>query len=209
MIWILYEPLNLFFMLLCILTNPIVVLFSSKEGELPGILHYWQTWDDSLNPRFYILDHVPKCLRYDYDKHFEEYWGQTDKLKQLNKQRCFARVKDGNFTFKEKIQLYITRVMWLYRNISYGFSFYVLGRMFNSAKMTLVKEKKHDDGSTTRVWADTSKSMLTRPWCIKSDARISKHLRVKIYMGWKIDNSSLDLNCQHMIAHCIVPRYVK
>ena len=36
--WFLYAPLQLLIMIICYITNPIVVLFADKDGELHGFL---------------------------------------------------------------------------------------------------------------------------------------------------------------------------
>ena len=59
MIWLLYVPINLLIMLVCYITNPIVVLFATETGELKGFLNYWQTHDDSLDPAFFVKEKVP------------------------------------------------------------------------------------------------------------------------------------------------------
>ena len=47
--WFLYAPLQLLIMIICYITNPIVVLFADKDGELHGFLRKWQTFDDSCD----------------------------------------------------------------------------------------------------------------------------------------------------------------
>lgn len=47
--WFLYAPLQLLIMIICYITNPIVVLFSDENGELHGFLRKWQTFDDSCD----------------------------------------------------------------------------------------------------------------------------------------------------------------
>lgn len=41
--WFLYAPLQLLIMIICYITNPIVVLFADENGELHGFLKKWQT----------------------------------------------------------------------------------------------------------------------------------------------------------------------
>lgn len=207
MIWLLYAPLNIVCMILGYLTNPIVCLFANEEGELPGFLHYWQTWDDSLNPRFYVLEHAPKIFRYDYDKHYKEYWGTTPKLAALGRKRCFVHIVDPNFTMKERIQRYFCRVLWLYRNCAYGFAFYVFGRFANG---TTCKgfDKRDDAGHRFYAIWDTYESVLTRVWSVKSSMPITKHIRWEVYLGWKID-PSVDEDRQCMITNRIAFRFMK
>ena len=51
------------------LTNWLVVLFADEQGELPGLLRMWQTWDDTLDNRTDV-GRMPACLRYDWDDHY-------------------------------------------------------------------------------------------------------------------------------------------
>ena len=55
MIWLLYAPLNFIIMIIGYILNPIICLFCNEEGELPEIFSLFQTWDDSCNPRFFIM----------------------------------------------------------------------------------------------------------------------------------------------------------
>lgn len=126
--YLIYAQLNILLMLFCYITNPIVVLFADETGELHSFLRYWQTWDDSLDPAFFVKKKVPKFLRYDYDRHYQEYWGTTRDLAKLGRDRCFVKLLDKHFTVKERIQRYFCRVLWLTRNCGYGFAFYTFGR---------------------------------------------------------------------------------
>lgn len=69
--YFIFSFLQLICMLICYLTNPIVVLFANKEGELPKVLRLWQTWDSSLDNRQYVLYDCPKFLRYDFDDYYD------------------------------------------------------------------------------------------------------------------------------------------
>ena len=143
MIWVLYAPLNFVVMVLCYLLNWFVCLFCNEEGELPRAFKLFQTWDDSCNPRFFIVeDHIPSWLKYDYDKHYKEYWGTTPELAEVGRDRCFARVIDGNFTLKERLQRYICRVLWLTRNCGYGFAFWFFGKKVDGKDMVYVKQEE-------------------------------------------------------------------
>jgi len=195
MIWPLYAILQFCFTLLCYLTNPIVVLFCDENGELPSIFRMWQTWDDSCNPRFYILEKVPGFLKYDYDRHYREYQATTPDLEKVNRTRWFAEVVDPNFTFKEKVQRYICRVMWLYRNCAYGFAFWCFGRMIDGKNMKYTKNEEF-----IKFGYDTSRNILTRPWTYKNSSKFfGDRLEWNIYIGWKIDDG-LDSTQQCMIA---------
>lgn len=201
MIWLLYFIASFVIMVICYLTNPIVCLFSDEEGELHGFLNYWQTWDDSLNPRFFVMEKVPSFLRYDYDRHYEEYEGTTPELERVGRTRWFCRVKDPNFTFWEKIQRYCCQVLWLTRNCSYGFSFWLLGREVDPKDITWPTADEH-----TRHGYEKDKSILTRTWTFQCDAHWFWKIRWEIYLGWKV-GYELDHLSQCMIANRIAIRF--
>lgn len=68
--WFIYAPLQLVCMLVCYLTNWIVVLFADQNGELQGLLRLWQTWDDSLDGEDCVTKYVPAIIRYDFYKYY-------------------------------------------------------------------------------------------------------------------------------------------
>lgn len=203
MTWIPLFFLNAFVMILCYITNPIVCLFCDEEGELHGFLNYWQTWDDSCNPRSFTLEKVPSCLRYDYDRHYKEYWSTTPELEQYNRIRCFAKLIDPHFTWTERLQRYICRVLWLTRNCGYGWSFYVFGRW--AYKATSVEHEHYvDERHYVRYGWDTSQSIWMRCWWLKIDWYWTEHLHTEGYLGWKV-NCPFEGSQYSMIAHRFVP----
>jgi hypothetical protein len=204
MIWIPFFVASIIIMIICYITNPIVCLFCNEEGELPKIFSLWQTWDDSCNPRFFVLEKVPSFLRYDYDRHYEEYWGTTPELEPFNRQRCFARVLDPHFTLIERIQRYICRVLWLTRNCSYGFSFFWFGNWAN--KSTSVEHQYYkDERHYIKFGYDRSKSIFTRTWWLKVDWYWTKHIETEGYVGWKINYPFKDDSLYGMIAVRLIP----
>jgi hypothetical protein len=208
MIWLPLFVLNALVMVLCYITNPIVCLFCDEEGELHGFLNYWQTWDDSCNPRFFILEKVPAFLRYDYDRHYEECWGTTPELEQYNRQRCFARLIDPNFTLTERLQRYICRVLWLTRNCGYGFSFYIFGKWAyrdTSVEHSLIKDDQHN----LRWGWDSSQPWWNRTWWIKVDWYWCKWLYTEGYLGWKMTVPFPSESQYSMIAHRLIPFKIK
>lgn len=208
MIWLPLFVLNALLMVLCYLTNPLVVLFADEEGELKGFLHYWQTWDDSINPRFFILEKVPGFLRHDYDRHYVEFWDTTPALAPLGHRRCFAKLIDPNFTLKERLQRYICRVLWLTRNCGYGFSFYMFGRTVRretSVERSICRDERH----ALRWGYDAGQSILTRVWWVKVEWFWSKHLYTEGYLGWKVGTPFKDESQYSTIAHRLVPIKIK
>ena len=155
----------------------------------------WQTWDDSCNPRFHVMEVVPKFLRYDYDKHYKEYKATTPELKAVGRERWFAELIGPSFTTKERVQRYICRVLWLYRNCAYGFAFWCFGRKIDGKNLKYTVNEED-----IRFCYDESKSILTRPWIYKnSSSFFNGKLEWNIYAGWKMDEG-VQIVQQCMIA---------
>ena len=185
-IWFLYFLLSLVFMALCYITNPIVVLFCNDDGELPAVLKYWQTWDNSCNPSD-IVDILPEWLKYDWERHYEEYKGTTPYLFSVNRERWFTRCIDNNFTVAELIKRYIGRVWWLTRNCSYGFCFYTLG--LNVSTTLEIKES-----ANTKFIREVYGQGLYGAFMYKNTAPLFSAFGYTVHfnnlIGWKIDESA-------------------
>lgn len=185
-IWFFYFLLALVTSVLCYLTNPIVVLFSNANGELPGFLKLWQTWDNSCNPSE-LKECAPECIRFDWDAHFVEYYGTTPELEAVNRKRWFTTCVNDNWTIKERIKLYLCRCYWLYRNNAYGWAFYPLGVTvspffdFKASENTLFVKEVYAPG----LWG---------AWMYKNTAPIFKAFGYVVHwnnlLGWKIDTSA-------------------
>lgn len=98
--YIIYFLGNIVLSLACYLTNPIAVLFSDEEGELPWILKGWQTWDDSLDVDWFVKEAVPEVFRYDFDSKYEHYTGTSESLQKHGRVRTIYKTKR-----KRRIQL--------------------------------------------------------------------------------------------------------
>lgn len=179
--YLIYSLCQLFCMLICYLTNPLVVLFANKEGELPKALRIWQTWDSSLDNRQYVLHDCPRWLSYDFDDYYEcrnvvdaliIAYGRTRKMVILKKP----------FPRHLWLKHYLNRVFWLYRNCGYGFAFYLFG--VDTDPRTIRRKSEYF-------------SVCSNAFRYKNDSPISKHLRWCIYLGWKYDFYD---PCRAMIA---------
>lgn len=199
--FLIFLPFQLLIMLFCYLTNWIVVLFADKDGELKGIWHLWQTWDDSIDNREYIMNVAPKFIRYDFDKYNREYQGETNEFGR--KRYYVANFKE--LPLKDRIKRYFCRVGWLTRNCAYGFAFYIFGTWVDNSKMVYVDspEKKqyygHEKGYR---W------LLDRPFVWKSDMPITKHLQLNCFIGWKVSRT-IGRRHRAMIANRIAVRIRK
>lgn len=197
-IWFLYFLVSLVCMILCYITNPIVVLFCNDDGELPACLKYWQTWDNSCNPSD-IVDILPEWLQYDWAKHYEEYKSTTPYLFSVNRERWFTRCIDDDFTISEMLKRYIGRVWWLTRNCSYGFAFYLLGQ--NVSTTLEIKES-----ANTKLVREVYGQGLYGSFMYKNTAPIFSLWGYTVHwnnlIGWKIDESA-KYDTRAMIANRI------
>jgi hypothetical protein len=201
--WILQAVLELFFKVLCMITNPLVCLFADEWGELHGIWHYWQTYDNTLDVRWMIYEHgcTPKLFHYDYDRH---YVYQYEKKSDGRMRPGYVSLIDPEFTLKERIQRYFCRLAWMYRNCNYGFSYYINGRNYNGNDNVVIKNIK--DGrkrlwisyvSGGSWWTTTWGVYVFWPWCSR--------FYLRAYMGWKLMGSTGPYNMRAMLAMCIWP----
>jgi len=172
--WLLYLLPAIFATIICYLTNPIVVLFCDEEGELPGLLHMWQTWDDSCDSEFFLKECVPSCLDYGWDEHYTSYTDTDEWSVLYGKTRKFSIARpEAVWTTKQRLQRYICRVLWLYRNSAYGFMFYCFGADLSGATYKLVQDNE--------FYCRDNKGLF----CYKNEKQFCRYLRWKIYLGWK------------------------
>lgn len=176
--YIIYAPLQIICMILCYLTNWLVILFADEDGELPGPLRLWQTWDDPLDNATDV-ERMPPFLRYDWDEHYAQCWAEEQG------QTRYLEVVIKPFTLTERIKRYFCRVHWLYRNCGYGFAYYLFG--------ATVTPPFHVCGS------DEFYFIPGRVWALKCTTAINDSWRWDIYLGWKIQRR-LDHQHRAMIA---------
>ena len=192
--WLLYLPLSLLSTVLCYLTNWFVVLFANCDGELPGVLHLWQTWDDSVfckNSR----DNAPSFLQYDWEKHYREYYDSNQLLKSWNRGRWYVACVNEDFTISELIKRYCCGVLWLMRNNAYGFAFYLLG--YTAVPPIEVTESKN---------TISAKEKNGSGWMYKNTAKIFSLFGWEVHwnnlLGWKLDTDA-QFDTRSMIANRI------
>jgi len=141
--WLLYTIIDIAFNIVCYLTNPLVLLTASEYGNLPWLLTWWDNYDDCLDVEYFVKEHVPSFLVYDYDKHYK-WHSNTGSLQTRGIYKSYVDILDWDFTWKERLQRYACRVLWLYRNNAYGFSYYVTGIVVRAEDITKVKTEEQD-----------------------------------------------------------------
>lgn len=194
--WILYWPLNCIFTVLCYITNWLVTPFCDERGELHGILRYWQTWDDSCDVEFFVKEKIPRFLRYDFDKHYKSARERTPELDKYNRDKGCVIIINDNFTIWERIQRYFCRTLWLYRNCSYGFAFYLFGI---DADYSQLNEKRVDYQNGDWYEKVTGRGFWCNPW------KFTGHFGWwSFYFGWKL--FGWDGPTRYMIAGRVIIR---
>ena len=197
-IWFLYFIVSLICMVFCYITNPFVVPFADLCGELPSVLKYWQTWDNSVFCSDSV-EHAPKFLQYDWSKHYTEHIDSDPYLQSVNRSRWYVSCIDPNFTLWERVQRYFCGVLWLTRNCSYGFSFYMLG-------LTVSPTLEITESAITKFVKEVYGQGLWGAWEYKNIAPIFKAFGYVVHwnnlLGWKIDESA-KYDTRAMIANRI------
>lgn len=161
--YLVYLLLQLCCMAVCYLTNWLVILFADKQGELPGILRLWQTWDDTLDNKTDIA-RLPACLQYNWDAHYiQRHRTEYGRIR-------YTETLIKPFSLVEKMKRYCCRVHWLYRNCGYGFEFYIFGRdVFPPI-----------DQSVGKDWYFVSQDLT---WAFRCNREIKNGWRWNIYLG--------------------------
>ena len=181
----------IFTQLICLLTNPIVVLFCDKYGNLPKIFRLWQTYDNCLDVDWMISEGVvPKVFRYDFNKHYK-YYSESKTNDEMIPGHVV--ILDDNFTLKERVQRYFCRVLWLYRNSAYGFAYKLLGITYTGINQHVL-ENDQTKGKQIFVSFLEDTSGVDRYFSVKSTEYwtcpfIEKRFRFDIYLGWKLSGT--------------------
>src|SRR5574344_463959 len=197
----LYIPqafFEFFFMIFCGLTNPIVCLFADEYGWLPKIFKYWQTFDNTLDMEWLIYEgYVPEIFCYDYRKHYVYHYENKSNGQMIP---GYVDLIDANFTTKEKIQRYFCRLIWLYRNCNYGFSYYVNGRSYNGSQNCIIANKQDYVDETWISYINDNSNFFKRTWCFYYVKQWCGKFALRIYLGWKLKNCTEPYNMRAMIA---------
>ncbi|WP_270420910.1 hypothetical protein [Acidaminococcus massiliensis] len=187
--WFIYASMQMVCMVICYLTNWLVVIFANEEGELPGFLRLWQTWDDTLDNKTDV-GRMPSFLRYDWDEHYQAY------TVQFNGRKVFREKLVKPFTALEKVKRYFCRCHWLYRNCAYGFAYYWFGEdVFPPVPAPMWLDNPENGyfiyGNRFEYPFNGVTLHGRNPWAFKCTAPINENWRWEIYLGWKIQRTEL------------------
>lgn len=192
--WFLLSVLDVVFNVICYLTNPIVLLFADEYGNLPHVLRYWQTWDNTLDVEWMVIERkVPVIFQYDYRKHYKYFYEQHDKNIPGH-----VEILNGDFNMIERVQRYFCRLAWLYRNTGYGFSYEVTGIDINGADIIKTEDVKTAEYRYQVYYTDEAFMVrYENPWC--------RLFTWRVFIGWKIQDVKLTETRRCMLACYINP----
>lgn len=203
--WIVYAILVIISNIIAYITNPIICLFADEYGNLPKCLRWWQTEDNCLDVGWMIdEDCVPDFAKYDFKKHYIYHYEDKTNDHMIP---GYVEIIDPNFTFKEKVQRYICRLCWLYRNSAYGFAYEICGKNVLPTNIVLVKHERISEynqitisyDKTTKWYNKVFKIYICKPW-------LGDTFYLRIYLGWKMtDDNTAPLVEHDSIAFFINP----
>ena len=192
--WLLFAIADSLFTIQCYITNPFVCLFADEYGNLPYILRWWQTWDNTLDVEWMVTENkVPRVFCYDYGKHYVYHYENHDAGI-----AGYVYIIDPLFTLWERIQRYFCRLAWLYRNTGYGFSYEVTGVSINGADIIKTQDISTSD-YRYMVYYTENYFMIRyeKPWC--------KWFRWRIFLGWKMQDVDILQSKRCMLAFYVNP----
>lgn len=193
--WALLTVVDVLFNIVCYLTNPFVLLFADELGNLPKIFLWWENWDDRLDIDWMIDEHhVPRFAEYDFHRHYK-YHPPEEAEKTIGEYRGYVDLLDPNFTLWEKFQRYVCRLVWLYRNCAYGFSYYVTGIDIRRDDVVKIKTIEKDG----YIYYETPYA-----FCYKDERPSYGKHHWDNFVGWKFQAVEHDVE-RCMLAFRITP----
>ena len=193
--WALFSVFDILFNVIAYVTDPIVLLFADEVGNLPSIFVWWANWDDHVDIDWMVDEHhVPRFAEYDFHKHYK--YHPPEEAEQTIGVYCgYVDLLDPDFTTKERLQRYICRLWWLWRNNAYGFSYYVTGIDVRKDDIVKVKTVENDG----YIWYETDNA-----FCYKDGRKSFGSCYWDNFIGWKMQNVEHDVE-RCMLAFRITP----
>lgn len=186
--WLLFAVVDFLFTVQCYITNPLVCLFADEYGNLPKALRWWQTWDNTLDVEWIVTEEkAPKIFCYDYNKHYVYHMENH-----ATNTAGYVDIIGPDFTLYERIQRYFCRLVWMYRNTGYGFSYEVTG--VNVKSVTKYADYSKNGNRNKLYMADNS-------FMFRYEQDYSDTRKIRVWLGWKID----DIPARCMLALYLNP----
>lgn len=173
--WLLFAIADFLFTAQCYITNPFICLFADEYGSLPKALRWWQTWDNTLDVEWIVTERkAPKIFCYDYGKHYIYHMENH-----ATNTAGYVDIIGPDFTLCERIQRYFCRLVWMYRNTGYGFSYEVAG--VNVESVTKYADYSKNGNRNKLYTADNA-------YMLRYEQDYSDTRKIRIWFGWKIDD---------------------
>ena len=169
--WLLLYPLNLIVELIAYLCAPIVALFITKRERLDRVKRLGN--QQISMKREYLVDWLYWFQT--HDNAVDEYWWGC-----FSDDSIFSYLKNGTQEQYDtsKVFRYLCRVMWLWRNCAYGFSYNIFGVPLDKTEFVKEYGTKHQGFwylFTKRESSFQLEMQIPTPW--------SWHISTNI--GWK------------------------
>jgi hypothetical protein len=156
--------------------------------------------------RYVFADKVKTYVDYNYAENDKCYIAVVNDNRIFLNKTWSVEILDPNFTVWEKIQRYICRNVWLYRNTAYGFSYEVCGRYVLADKVkTYVDYNYAENDKCYIAVVNDNRIFLNKTWSIFYTKKYCKWFYLRIYLGWKFKGTA----GQSMIAFHINPFRLK
>ena len=156
LLWVLLFIPNLLIYLACMILNPVVALFVTKRDGREYL----------IKPLYWFQTH---------DNPVDEYWYGG-----YFKDSLFSYVKNATQEQYDNSRFlrYVCRLLWLWRNCAYGFSYNLFGRdLIGEEKVTEVGNEK---AGYWRRFHSRGNS-----WQLKAHYPIGLGLQIDVNVGWK------------------------
>ena len=194
--WIFQAALEVLATIIAYLTNWFVVFFADECGQLPKCLKWWQTYDNPLDVEWMVTEGVvPKFARYDFKRHYEYHYEDKGDDYMIPGYVVFL---DPNFTLWERVQRYVCRLWWIYRNSNYGFSYYVNGRTIDGKDNVVLLDINEPNNRQFKSIVKGG-SWWSATWCYYYEKPYCKWFKLRVYLGWKLKSVYAGKQ-RHMLA---------
>ncbi len=171
LLWILFFIPNLLIEIACMILAPVVALFITHEERTDRVK---QLGNKQITlQREYLIK--PFYWFQTHDNAVDEYWWGMFYKKSMLPWVRNARQSDYD---SSKALRWMCRVLWLWRNCAYGFSYNLFGRdLIGEEKVTEVGNEK------TGYWRRFHSR--SNSWQLKAHYPIGFGLQIDVNIGWK------------------------
>lgn len=183
-LWIWYVILDLCFAIVRVFTNPLIPILYNTRFE--DKIWLWLPNEYSIDYKWFDT-----FYGYDWDKHYESVYKESLEINEKYHLELFyyngVKCIDDNFTRKEKVLRYFSRLIFLYKMSNRtNFSFTVTGLVYNSNDNMVVKSKDFIYGDfLLSIINNKNTPYILRPFMLGLIIQYSKDRSFAIHLGWE------------------------